>query len=516
MLDYHKSSAWPFEEARKLLERAATKSIITFETGYGPSGLPHIGTFGEVVRTSMVRHAFSCLSDVPSRLLCFSDDMDGLRKVPDNIPNKDKMAAFLNFPLTSVPDPFGEFASFGEQNNNRLKKFLDNLGYEYTFMSSTECYKAGMFDEELLSVLHNHKKILDIILPTLREERRKTYSPFLPISPSTGRVLQIPMEEYRETTVIFRDEDGKLTELPVIGGHCKLQWKVDWGMRWKALGIDYEMAGKDLIDSVTLASKVCETLGGVVPENLICEHFLDNEGQKISKSKGNGLEVDEWLKYAPNESLVYFMYNSPRRAKRLYFDIIPKCVDEYLTHLDSYHSQNDECQINNPVWHIHKGQPPSVALPVTFTLLLNLASACQSEDKKYLRSFVEKSHPDLSKINNLLLDSLIDHAVTYYRDMVAPYKKYRLPTDIEKQALESLSKRLDDVKCNPDDIQQAVYEIGKEFFQDLKSWFSCFYEVVLGQVSGPRVGSFIALYGIDETKRLIDEKTAGPKENNFA
>jgi lysyl-tRNA synthetase class 1 len=501
---------WPFEEARKLLKRiqSQNKSMVTFETGYGPSGLPHIGTFGEVVRTSMVRLALAQLCDIPSRLLCFSDDMDGLRKVPDNIPNGEKLRPFLNMPLTQVPDPFGQYASFGAHNNARLQAFIDEIGLDYTFMSATDCYTSGMFDEQLLRVLHHHRAILDVILPTLGVERQKTYSPFLPISPSTGRVLQVPMEEYRETTVVFRDEDGRLVEQSVTGGQCKLQWKVDWGMRWVALGVDYEMCGKDLIDSVTLATKVCRILGGLPPENLTYEHFLDEAGGKISKSKGNGLSVEEWLRFAPMESLSYFMYNTPRRAKRLFFDVIPKHVDEYIQHLAAFPGQTPEAQISNPVWAIHGGTPPTSAIPpVTFALLLNLVSVCQGQDKALVWAFITRAYPDMHPENQPMLDELVGHAVVYYQEKVVATKRFRPPTEQEKAAFEALIARL---RVAPQEdahgLQTLVYEIGNAFFPVVKDWFDAFYQVLFGQQSGPRVGSFIALYGKEDTCALIESR----------
>lgn len=501
---------WPFEEARALLKRVENKSVVTFETGYGPSGLPHIGTFGEVVRTTMVRHAFTQLSDIPTRLLCFSDDMDGLRKVPDNIPNGEAMAPFLNFPLTAVPDPFGQYPSFGEHNNARLKAFIDALGLDYTFMSSTECYRAGMFDAQLLNVLRHHKEILDVILPTLGPDRRQTYSPFLPISPSTGRVLQVPMEEYRENTVVFRDEDGTLVEQSVTGGLCKLQWKVDWGMRWVALDVDYEMCGKDLIDSVTLANKVCRILGGNPPQNLTYEHFLDEAGGKISKSKGNGLSVEEWLRFAPVESLSYYMYQTPRRAKRLFFDVIPKQVDDYLQHLGAYSGQSAEQQISNPVWSIHSGKPPVSAMPpVTFSLLLNLVSVCQGQDKALVWAFIQRAYPDVTPETHPLLDQLVGHAVTYYCEKVVSQKQYRPANTQEVAAFRAF---VDALKTSPETdafaLQTIAYAIGNEHFPVVKDWFDAFYQVLLGQSSGPRVGSFIALYGKDETCALIESRLA--------
>lgn len=499
---------WPLEEARRLLKRVQNKSLVTFETGYGPSGLPHIGTFGEVVRTTMVRHAFSQISSIPTRLLCFSDDMDGLRKVPDNIPHGEKLQPFLNFPLTHVPDPFGKYPSFGEHNNARLKSFIDSLGLEYTFMSSTECYRAGMFDAQLLRVLQYHREIMAVILPTLGPDRQGTYSPFLPISPSSGRVLQVPMEEYRENTVVFRDEDGKLVEQEVTGGKCKLQWKVDWGMRWVGLDVDYEMCGKDLIDSVTLASKVCKILGGTPPENLIYEHFLDEKGGKISKSKGNGLSVEEWLRFAPVESLSYYMYNTPRRAKRLFFDVIPKHVDEYIQHLSAFPQQSEQEQKSNPLWAIHSGNPPVVAIPpVGFGLLLNLVSVCQGQDKTLVWAFIQRAYPEVTPENHPLLDRLVGHAVEYYREKVVAEKEFRGAREEEILAFMAFVKALRETQeTSAAGLQNIAYAIGNAFFSDVKLWFDAFYQVLFGQKSGPRVGSFVALYGKENTCALIQEK----------
>ena len=385
---YHDSQAWAFQEARRIEARLKEwpKKEVILSTGYGPSGLPHLGTFGEVLRTTMVRHAFECLSDIPSNIICVSDDMDGLRKVPGNVPNRDKLAHFLDIPLTKVPDPFERFPSFGQHNNAMLRGFLDSFGFQYTFLSTTQAYQSGQFDQGLLNVLNNWQAILDILLPTLGEERRQTSSPFLPISPKTGKVLQVPMEAYHpeKGIIVFKDEDGSITELPVTGGHCKLQWKVDWGMRWSVLGVDYEICGKDLISSVTVASQVCKTLGARPPEILVFEHFLDQEGRKISKSVGNGLTMEEWLRYAPLESLAYFMYLHPKRAKRLHFDIIPKSVDDYMTLLQAYPDQEPKQQLENPVWHIHQGHPPQWPSPVSFSMLLNLTSVCNTADRKIL------------------------------------------------------------------------------------------------------------------------------------
>ncbi|TWB22648.1 lysyl-tRNA synthetase class I [Nitrospirillum amazonense] len=518
------AKAWPFEEARKLVARygdkAPAKGYVLFETGYGPSGLPHIGTFGEVARTTMVRQAFQRLAPgVPTRLFAFSDDMDGLRKVPDNIPNREMVAEHLGKPLTKVPDPFGTHESFGHHNNARLRAFLDSYGFEYEFQSSTDWYTSGRFDHALLAVLRHYGEIMGVMLPTLGEERRATYSPFLPISPSTGRVLQVPMLEINPDagSVVFQDEDGRKVETPVTGGHVKLQWKPDWGMRWFALGVDYEMAGKDLIPSVELASKICRILGAQPPEGFNYELFLDDKGQKISKSKGNGLTMEEWLRYAPPESLALYMFQKPRAAKKLFFDVIPRAVDDYLTFVDKLKGEDPAKALENPAWHIHNGQVPEWATAadrlktnLSFGILLNLAGAANAENADVMWGFISRYAPAATPANSPFLNRLVGYAVAYYQDRVKPTKVYRAPTEVERAALEELRAALaqwpaDDL-TNAEALQNEVYEIGKRHpFPELRAWFLALYEVLLGQSTGPRMGSFIALYGVAETKALIDQ-----------
>ncbi len=515
-----KAKAWPFEEARRLIDRLGgtdsvpAKGFVLFETGYGPSGLPHIGTFGEVARTTMVRHAFAVMSGVPTKLIAFSDDMDGLRKVPTNIPNREQTAKHLGKPLTAVPDPFGTFESFGAHNNNRLRTFLDQHGFDYEFLSSTECYRSGRFDPTLRLILERYDDVIDVILPTLGQERRVTYSPFLPICPRTGVVLQVPVKERRvaDGTIVYDDPDtGAATEVPVTGGHCKLQWKADWAMRWVALDVDYEMAGKDLIDSVNLSGRICRILGQKPPAGFNYELFLDEKGEKISKSRGNGLTFEEWMRYGPAESLALFNFQKPRTAKRLYFDVIPKAVDEYLSFSARYPEQNPAERIENPAWHIHNGAPPAHHSPVSYALLLNLAAAAGTDDKSVLWGFISRYAPEASADTAPFLDYLIEHALAYYRDLVEPTKTYRQPDARERQAMEALIAALRELPRDADAaaIQNEVYAVGKSFaFDNLRDWFRALYEVLFGQSQGPRFGSFVALYGIPETITMMERALA--------
>jgi lysyl-tRNA synthetase class 1 len=520
------SNAWPFEEARKIVARLKKKpkDEVIFETGYGPSGLPHIGTFGEVARTTMVRHAFRVLTDdkIKTRLIAFSDDMDGLRKVPDNVPNKELLEKHLGKPLTKVPDPFGTHPSFGEHNNARLRTFLDHFGFDYEFMSSTECYKAGRFDETLMKMLERLDKVMAIMLPSLREERAATYSPFLPVSPRSGQVLQVPIVSHdaKRGTIAYDDpETGERMVTPVTRGMCKLQWKPDWAMRWVALGVDYEMAGKDLIDSVKLSGEICRALDGLPPEGFNYELFLDDKGQKISKSKGNGLTIDEWLRYASPESLSLFMYREPKSAKRLYFDVIPRQVDDYQQFLDGYEKQELKHRLGNPVWHIHAGKPPKPDMPVTFTMLLTLVSSSNAENAETLWGFIGRYRPGVTPKTHPKLDAMVGYAIHYFRDFVLPTKKFRPAGEAERAALSDLRDALAQLPADTDAgaIQDVVYEIGRrEPFLDEKKkakdgkpgvsldWFNMLYQVLLGQEKGPRFGSFVAVYGLKNTVDMID------------
>jgi lysyl-tRNA synthetase class 1 len=512
------SKAWPFEEARRVLKRYESappeKGHVLFETGYGPSGLPHIGTFGEVLRTTMIRRAFEEISDIPTRLICFSDDMDGMRKVPENVPNTEMLREYLQMPLTSVPDPFGQYDSFGAHNNAMLRRFLDTFGFEYEFYSATEFYKSGQFDETLLLAAERYDAIMEVMLASLREERQQTYSIFLPIHPETGRVLYVPIRhvDAKEGTVTFDDETGREWTLPVTGGQCKLQWKPDFGARWAALGVDFEMYGKDHSTNTPIYDRICEILGQRAPEHFTYELFLDENGEKISKSKGNGLSIDEWLTYASTESLSYFMYGKPKTAKRLWWDVIPKAVDEYHQQLKAFPDQPLDQQLANPVWHIHGGHPPESRMVVPFAMLLNLASVSHAEDKAKMWGFIRRYAPEASPETHPDLDAAAGFAVRYYNDFVKPTKAFRAPDAKERAAMEDLLGRLKawNGGLDPEELQSMVFAVGKDHgFEPLRDWFKALYEVLLGASQGPRFGGFIALYGVDESIVLIEAGLKG-------
>lgn len=516
-----KAKSWTFEEAKRLVkryEKSGYPDEVLFETGYGPSGLPHIGTFGEVARTSMVLHAFRVLTNdkVKTRLLCFSDDMDGFRKVPTNIPNQEMMANYIGIPLTRVPDPYEKgYESFAHHNNARLMAFLDQFGFDYEFASATDYYSEGRFDETLLKLLEVYDDVMNIILPTLGPERRETYSPFLPICPRTGIVLQVPMiaRDVDAGTVTYLDpETGEKVETLVTGGRVKCQWKADWAMRWAALGVDYEMAGKDLIESVKLSGKICRALGKRPPEGFSYELFLDETGRKISKSIGNGLTIEDWLAYASPESLSLFMYQKPKTAKRLFFDVIPRNVDDYFQHLAAYDKQDDDKKLQNPVWHMHSGNPPKVDMPITFSMLLNLVSASNSHDKNVLWGFIQNYGKDITPESHPKLDELAGYAIRYFEDFVKPKKTFRAPNDKERAAMESLFEKLGtvDPEISGEDLQTEIFAIGKAHeFDNLREWFQALYQVLLGQDQGPRFGSFATLYGIEATRQLVRDGLDG-------
>jgi len=510
-----KTNAWPFVEAKKLLRERRNfiekKGKIILQTGYGPSGLPHIGTFGEVARTSMLVNALNQLTDLPKEIITFSDDMDGLRKIPENVPNQNLLKDNLHKPLTKVPDPFEKYNSFGEHNNEMLKIFLDKFNFRYNFKSSTVLYKSGFFNSSLQMILENYQGIMDIIIPTLGKERQKTYSPFLPICPETGIVLEIPvLEIIKEKSKIIFDNKGKKLETNILDGNCKLQWKVDWAMRWYALDVDFEMYGKDLIESAILSTKIIKLLGKNNPSGFAYELFLDEKGEKISKSKGNGITIDQWLEYASPESLSLFMYQNPKRAKKLYKEIVPKAVDEYLDFIEKGKKQNELQLLMNPVWHVHNGKMPKEEAIMTFSMLLNLVETSNADSKDLLWKFVKKYKKDISEKNYPIFDNLIGYAIKYFNDVIKQQKKYKKPNADEKNALKALITTLDNCNDNmsPEDIQTLIYSTGKEngYAESLRDWFKLIYEVVFGDENGPRMGFFISFFGVNETKQLIKDK----------
>jgi lysyl-tRNA synthetase class 1 len=508
------TNSWPFVEARKLVKERQKiyekKGKITLQTGYGPSGLPHIGTFAEVVRTTMMVNAIKQIVGIPTEIITFSDDMDGLRKIPDNVPNKEILEKNLHKPLTSIPDPFKKFKSFGEHNNEMLKNFLNKFKFNYIFKSSTDTYKKGLFNDALLLVLEKYEKITEIILPTLGKERQQTYSPFLPICPKTGRVLEVPIIETKkkEGKIIYKNE-GRKVETEVINGKCKLQWKVDWAMRWYAFDVDYEMYGKDLIESAILSSKICQALGKKSPNGFAYEMFLDEKGEKISKSKGNGITIEQWLKYASPESLSLYMYQNPKRAKKLYADVVPKAVDEYLACIDKFTEQDIQHRLLNPVWHVHNENPPKEKSIMPFSVLLNLVGTSNATDKGVLWKFIKKYKKDIKISDHPILDSLVEYALKYFADIIEPNKKYRKPNEKEKKALQDLVKRLRDCKeqMDPEAIQTIVYSVGKDngYQENLREWFKAIYEIIFGDQNGPRMGFFISFFGIKESIELISK-----------
>ena len=510
-----KTSAWPFVEAKKMLRERKSfiekKNKISLQTGYGPSGLPHIGTFAEVARTSMVVNAIKQITDIPTEIITFSDDMDGLRKVPENVPQRELLEKNLHRPLTQVPDPFEKFNSFGEHNNEMLKSFLDNFGFSYKFKSSSALYKSGFFNESLQKILENYDGIMNIIMPTLGKERQKTYSPFLPICPETGHVLEIPVKQIdRKNLKIVFDNRGKKLETSILNGNCKLQWKVDWAMRWYALDIDFEMYGKDLIESAILSSKIIKLIGKSNPSGFAYELFLDEKGEKISKSKGNGITIDQWLEYASPESLSLYMYQNPKRAKKLYREIVPKAVDEYLDFIEKANSQNELQLLMNPVWHVHNSKVPKEKMIMSFSMLLNLVETSNANTKELLWKFVKKYKKDILEKEHPIFDNLVNYAIKYFNDVIKLKKKYKVPNEKEKLALNALVKVLGecDDKMSPEEIQTKIYSSGKEngYSENLREWFKLIYEVVFGVENGPRMGFFISFFGVNETKDLIINK----------
>lgn len=533
--------AWPFQEAQKLVEKINREEAagnrkhdyVLFETGYGPSGLPHIGTFAEVARTTWVRHAFEELSDRPTRLFAFSDDMDGLRSVPDNIPNKKMLQGHLGKPLCEIPDPFEEEESFSGYMNAKLRSFLDQFGFDYEFKSSKDQYRGGVFNDGLVQILENYEGVRDIILPTLGQKKgdgadRSNWSPFMPVCTNCGKVYTTSVAEVHpadgEITFRcdqpFRDKNGNEIEscghserIPVTDGRVKVGWKVDWALRWYVFGVDYEMYGKDLIESAELSSKLVRLIGGEPPAGFFYEMFLDENGQKISKSKGNGLEIEEWLEYGPIESLSWFILQNPTKARKLHFDVIPRSVDDYLDDRAKLGNSEGDELYENSAWFIHhdqlvEGNTVDYEAGVSYSMLLNLVSVLNTDDKEIVWNYVRRYEPDADK-NPEIMDDMIDRALAYYREFVAPTKVYELPSDEMMPAVNALMEFLEGYEGDDaEEIQSATYSAGKDSGVKLGKWFATMYKLLLGQDRGPRLGTFIKLYGVDETLELLREKLA--------
>ena len=515
---YLELKSWPFVQALGILKKinyaTPSKGYVLFETGYGPSGLPHIGTFGEVFRTIMVKNAFEIISDIPTRLICFSDDLDGLRKVPENIPNPAECKQYLNMPLSIIPDPFKTHESYAHNMNTRLCSFLDKFEFDYEFMSATHCYKSGIFNEFLVKVLEKYDAIMNLMIPTLGEERQQTYSPFLPICPHTNRVLQVPIHSINTITrtIVYKDpHSGVDTTISVLNGHCKLQWKPDLGMRWAAFDVDFEMYGKDHLVNGPLYTKICNILGNIGPHQMFFELFLDEEGKKISKSKGTGVTIDEWLKYAPADSLKLFMFLSPQKAKKLSFDIIPRYVDDYITYAKHYLAADDDIKrFDNPIYHIAKEKIADLKLlvqsEISYSLILNLVSACHTDDPKIIWQYIENFAGDIKGC--IFIQQMVDGVIKYYQDFVQHHKKHVIPNATERHIIGILRNFLQNTALDTtaEVIQNELYRIARENNLEMREWFKLLYQVLIGAESGPRFGSFVTLYGIAQIVELIDTK----------
>lgn len=497
------SKAWPVVEANKVIERvkALKKQIATFETGYGPSGLPHLGTICEVIRTSMVKKAYDILHPViPSRLLAFVDDMDGLRKVPGNVPQADMLAGYLNYPLTQVPDPFGQEKSFADYNAKRFEHLLDQYGY----LSGIEVkrahqeYKSGRFNFALLDILKHHIPILEIMKEHLREERFSTYSPFLPISPVTGKILQVAMTKYTPSTITFQAEDKQEYTTPVVDGYCKLQWKPDLGMRWYALGVDYEIYGKDLESSVEIASKICQLLGNPAPLGFQYEHFLAPDGSRVSKSKGNeSVTVQAWLNYTPKGTLEHFIFQNPRRAKRLRIHDIPNYVEAFLEELSQFDSMSTQEQYESAIFYInHKPNPTNIS----FKLALSIACATHIQSEQELIQRLNISTDDALGL------SVARCAFAFFQDCIkANLKIEPMPTTMHV-AVNDLIAKLKTVSIDADNIQNAFFTTAKEHNIPFKDWFTALYKALLGAEQGPKLGSFCVNYGVEKVINLLSNQ----------
>ena len=511
--------SWPFKEAEKLCKRFQhpPESPVRFETGFGPSGLPHIGTFAENARTTWVRHAFEFLTGWPTQLIAFSDDMDGLRKVPLNMPRQDMLANHLGKPLCHIPDPFETSDSYSGTMNTKLRSFLDGYQFDYTFQGSYEAYQRGDFNEGLEIILRNVDAVKSIILPTMSAEKGRDWSPFFPICGKCGKINSTRVTGYDVANnavgyVCDRQEDrakgcGYQGTASIFNGHVKVGWKVDWALRWYAYDIAYEMYGKDLIESAKLSGRITRLMGKQPPTGLFCELFLDEDGRKISKSVGKGLTIDSWTMYAPLESLLYYIFQNPKQAKRLFWGIVPKSVDDYLLGLNNYHSLDAQKKPDSPLWHLfNKGAGvPEFKTSINFSLVNNLVSAVGADDRELILEYLKRYDPGI-EAHRAVIEDLVNKAMNYYRDFIVPHKRYRMPTTQEKKMLMRLRDELaayegDDEK----EIQTLPFAVAREYSEPPNNFFKLFYEVVFGQERGPRFGTFVRLVGKEKAISLLDE-----------
>jgi lysyl-tRNA synthetase class 1 len=516
-----KYTSWPFKEAQKLQKRFFDfpPHPVRFETGFGPSGMPHIGTFAEVARTTWVRHAFESLTNQPTELIAFSDDMDGLRKVPLNLPNPDMLAENLGKPLCDIPDPFGERESYSAHMNQMLVAFLDSYRFDYTFQSSQEAYRRGDFNDGLAVILGRVDEIKQMILPTMSESKRTHWSPFFPICEKCGRIYTTRVTGYHATDntidYVCDREDGGFTHCghkgstSIFNGRVKVGWKIDWALRWYSYDIGYEMYGKDLIESAKLSGKIVRKMGKQPPTGLFYELFLDEQGRKISKSVGKGLTIDAWISYAPLESLLYYIFQNPKQAKRLFWGIVPKSVDDYLAGLNQYETLDPDKRPNATIWHLfNQGKTvPTYRSPINFSLINNLISAVGADDIDLILEYLKRYDSSIGNEMSIMED-LVKKAMNYYRDFILPKKDYRSPTDREKGMLKLLHAKLAGYEGNDEDELQSIpFAVARESDESPKAFFKMFYEVVFGQERGPRFGTFVQLVGKEKALHLL--KKAG-------
>ena len=509
---------WPYEEARKVAERVARYEAgrpAIFQSGFGPSGMPHLGTMAELLRPSYVRKAFERLAQSgsieparPARLIVFIDDMDGLRKVPENIPNRETTSFHLGEPVSRIPDPFGDcHPSFSEHMLSLLEKFLAPVEIEFELIKSTEMYGSGQFDEALKLILARHQQIIEIIAPTLREENRAGWSPVMPVCPSCGQVNSTLVTGYHpeRASVEFSCEKniggskscGFKGEQSVLGGKAKVGWKVDWALRWYALKVDYELYGKDLIDSARLSGQILKVLGGKPPLGFPFEMFLDEEGHKVSKSVGRGVTVDQWTRYAPIEVLKYFLLVNPRRARKLFLEAIPQYVDDYLDALRAYAAAPENERGNLPIdLVIQRTTPRRFDSELTFGMIMNLVSALGTGDRdliwNYLTGYDPRiaGNPDTERMGKTLMEC----ALNVYADFIEPTKKRYLPEANERDQLRALMEFLvGNSGATAEEIEKKIYDLGRENYDKPGKIFPLLYRVLLGQERGPRLGAFIKL-----------------------